>query len=464
MTPTSPPPGYALLTASMLRVVDLYDTAAGTDSPLIVAPECSDSGAVRLELLHAVLSTLDRLSSEGSAGYVSLDALEIEITPLLQSACTREDLRFVCRFMQVDREAQYIDPSSGQRRTTRQWTRLLTFDARRDRVRITDAGHVFLQLGTVTRSWLYEDQQAAKVVRALRLGQFEEARNLALDNARALRRVSTDLTRMMEAPTFDELAQSYAGHRDLIDQMLSQAIEQLIQAKTECDSDALRRQYERYVEVTPVDHAVPLAAVVWAIDHAHQAAESASRTWLQFLQELQRGKRRHLGLVDFEQVLARWLERSHDDPAAEVLFSGSAGWGSPTALASCLDFASVLSATEARVIPAPVVFDCDPATALAEEMHSWLDLHATELLERLQGGPVRLSELLQDPGSRAGTELEHISAGFSVLSANGLEICRQGIRVHLLPQRIDHRASDFRLILPDFTLTLVASEEAHASA
>ena len=448
-------PGYILLIASSMRAVDLFDSGLSLDAPQVITPQAKPGSGIRLGLMNAVLEALDRLAADGAAGYVEMESLVREICKSVEAVSAKE-VMFVCRFLDADRECLYLDPRDGHEKSTRSRTRLLQYDNRRDRVKLSDAGRFFLRIGNVSRNWLYEDKQAAKIVQAIRLGEFADVEQFSLDHARALRELAVTINRQIEAPLIDDAASSYMERRGAIDSMMQEAAKNILLAKSELLAPSTHDQLARFNQDRG-DAEITLGRLRSLLDGAHRAMESASRTWAKFLTYVQEGGRKQLGVVNFEQIADGLLSGKTPCDQAAAAVAGVLGWAQSPVLISVAEVMAVLPPVETEETEAPLVFANDDF-GIPAALQTWIERHYEALREALSRGPQLLSSLIDDGVLDVPPleSIEEVSAAFGAFVVpnplgedEGVEIAAGTSLVHGITAGFNWATQDLVLSLRD---------------
>jgi hypothetical protein len=396
-------PGYVLLIASSMRAVDLFDSGLSLDAPQVITPQARPGAGMRLGLMNAVLETLDRIATDGATGYVEMESLVREIGKTVEAVSAKEVI-FVCRFLDAERECLYVDPRDGREKGTRSRTRLVHYDNRRERVKLSDAGRFFLRMGNVSRNWLYEDKHAAKIVQAIRLGEFADVEQFTLDHIRALRELAVTINSQIEAPSLDAAA-SYIERRVAIDSMMQEAAKNILLAKGELLAPSTQDQLDRFNRERG-DAEITLARLRWLLDGAHRAMESASRTWAKFLTCVQDGGRKQLGIVNFEEIADQLLSGKTPEIHVKAAVAGVLGWTHSPTMMSVAEVMAVLPPPESRETETPLVFANDDL-AVPTGLQTWIERNYDALREALLRGPQLLSSFI-DGGALGAPPLESI--------------------------------------------------------
>ena len=394
-----------------MRAVDLFDSGLSLDAPQVTTPQARPGAGMRLGLMNVILEALDAMAADGAAGYVDIESLAREIGKSIEAVSAKE-VMFVCRFMDADRECLYVDPRDGREKGTRSRTRLVHYDNRRERVKLSDAGRFFLRMGNISRNWLYEDKHAAKIVQAIRLGEFADVEQFTLDHTRALRELAVTINTQIEAPSLDDTAASYMERRAAIDSMMQETTKNILQAKGELLAPSTRDQLEKF-NLDRGEAQITLGRLRWLLDGAHRAMESASRTWAKFLACVQDGGRKQLGVVRFDEIADRLLSGKTFGTLAEPLVAGVLGWTQSAAMISVAEVMAVLPPVEPRETETPLVFFNNDLASPAN-LETWIERNYDALRKALLDGPQLLSSLIDDGVLNVPPleSVEEISAAF----------------------------------------------------
>lgn len=383
-----------LVTALSSRLVDLQCARADTDTAQIGAPRPQEGADRRALIAGHLLHHLECQLMNGSSEFVSLNVIH-EALSESNADLNIEEVRFCARFLDVDREIRYRS-DNAHIRSTRTWTRLLRYQPRLDRVKLSEAGRLFLKLLRHHRDWLYEDKDIEKLAIALKSGFFDEVPRLCGEILASLRLFSEQLTSIRESPSLHSMAEQYSRRRQHFTDMLERALAGALEALDLLKSQMLSADFEAFCQRNPsVD--ISMAVLRRHLNLVHQATESLNRSWAGLLTDLQRTRRHRLGVLRFDQILTAWLESSPQLITMESLIAGCCGWVISGQFASVTSFIGSVEPTVEPLAPERVVFDDDPRLASqSASLGRWLQQHAGMILDTLQLGPMVLSTLLRD--------------------------------------------------------------------
>jgi hypothetical protein len=386
-------PVDVLVTALTSRLADLQSARSDIDSQHIVAPQTFDGADRRALIASHLLSALEQRLIEGSSGFVAISIVTETICARLLNA-TQEEIRYCARFLDVDREIRFRRDGDDETRTTRSWTRLVRYQTRLDRVKLTEAGRLFLKVLRHRRDWLYEDKHVEMLTRALHSGLFDDIPRLCQEILASLRLFNEQLTAIRESPSIRTMAEQYEQRRTHFTTMLDRALQAALTAMELLNTQDVQEALARFLEQNPTA-GLSHASLRRALNLVHQATESLHRNWARFLHDLQRSKRQPLGVVRFDEVRAEFLKRPPSTETLTALLAGCGGWLPQSQLLSVSSFIGTLPMRDVPAVVEPVVFDDDPAlTSDLDVFSSWLRRHASEIIAALKKGPVKLSTLL----------------------------------------------------------------------
>jgi hypothetical protein len=386
-------PVDVLVTALVSRLADLQCARVDADSIHITAPQPQDGADRRALVAGHFLGNLERRLIEGSSEFISINVVAETMRDSLPSLDV-EEVRFCARFLDVDREIRFRTATDTEARQTRSWSRLVRYQARLDRVKLSEAGRLFLKLLRHRRDWLYEDKHIEMLARAIQSGLFDEVPRLCQEILSSLRLFSEQLTMIRESPSIQAMAEHYEQRRQHFTEMLQRALIAALETLELLQSQAVQAAFEEFRRVNP-DMAISLGSLRRNLRLVHQATESLNRSWASLLSELQRTRRQRLGVLRFDKILSHFLEAPPTINAMESLLAGCCGWVARSQVASVTSFIGSVDPAAEPVEPELVVFDDDPRHALlSEQFSTWLKQHAAVVLAAVQQGPVRLSDLL----------------------------------------------------------------------
>lgn len=383
-----------LVTALTSRLVDLQCARSDIDAAQIGTPQPQEGSDRRASIAGHLLQHLEQRLMEGSSEFVSLSMIHDALSEHLPNLAI-EELRFCVRFLDVDREIRF-QSGDTETRHTRSWTRLVRYQARLDRVKLSEAGRLFLKLLRHHRDWLYEDKHIEMLTSALKSGLFDEVPRLCREILASLRLFSEQLTTIRESPSLHDMAEQYTQRRQHFTDMLERALAAALEALELLKSQAIQTNFEAFCQRNP-NLTLSVAALRRHLRLVHQATESLNRSWSGLLTDLQRTRRQRLGVLRFDQILTAWLTSSPQLLSMEPLLAGCCGWVVSSQMVSVTSFIGSVEPTVDTVRSENIVFDDDPRHGRqGGSLGSWLQQHGAIILAALQQGPILLSTLLQD--------------------------------------------------------------------
>ncbi|MDQ3595966.1 MAG: hypothetical protein M3531_14580 [Pseudomonadota bacterium] len=389
-------PADVLITALTSRLADLQCARVDSDSTHISAPHPQDGADRRALVAGQLLGQLERRLIDGSNEFVPVNVLSEHMRETLRDLNT-EEVRFCARFLDRDREIRFRTEENTESRQTRSWSRLVRYQARFDRVKLSEAGRLFLKVLKHRRDWLYEDKHIETLSRALQSGLFDEIPRLSQEILSSLRLFNEQLTQIRESPSIEEMAVQYENRHQHFTDMLQQSQTAALGALELLQSQPIQERLEQFRQDHP-DHAVSLGTLRRRLKVIHQATESLNRNWANLLADLQRTRRQRLGVLRFDNIITEFLDAPPSISAMESLLGGCCGWVRRSHLASVTSFIGSVEPAEDASEPQDVVFNDDPKQAhQSEALGSWLKQHSAVIMEAVRQGPVRLRELLSKP-------------------------------------------------------------------
>lgn len=392
-------PSDVLITALSSRLCDLQTARLDVESAQIHPPTASDGAERRAQVAGALLLALEVRLAEGGTDYVALELLTDIIRDSVPDIDHRE-VAFCARFLDTARSIRFQgEGESGSREVTK-WSRLIRYQSRFDRAKLSEAGRLFLKVIRHRNDWLYEDKHIESLERALHSGLFEDVPKLLAEILLALRGFAEELTQIRESPSIREMAADYLLRRDHFTDMLGKCDESVKRSLDMLRSDALRARYEQW-SALHADPIVTLASLRAGIKELHQATEGLARAWRALLAEIAQTNRRPIGVIDFHAAMAGLLDISPSTEAMEGLIAGACGWSPRARIASTGSFLGTLAPLEEAPSRAPLVYEDDPSQVEQDgedDIASWLQQNAEAVIAALQRGPIRLSDLMAGMG------------------------------------------------------------------
>jgi hypothetical protein len=401
-----------LVTAMASRLADLQGARVAPESPTIVAPISQAEAGRRAFIAGSMLTCLEGRLEHGESGFVPLGIVASQLAAIVPGLNT-EELRFCARFLDVDREIRYQEVVDGacQDRVTRGWSRLIRYQSRLDRVKLTDAGRLWIRVLRHREHWLFEDKEVEKIVVAINNGLWEQIPAIVSDVVTSIRLFNEHLTGILESPSFRELIRQYMDRRSHFSTMIERCHSASLQALELLRTEAMAARHSEWTRMAS-DDATPLSVLYEQVSRVHRATESLRRNWATLLDTVQQDKRPRLGVLRFDLALDKFITEPPSGAASAAMLDGLGGWGNDGDMLSVLDFEGALPEAVEPDAANGVEIDVG-ITRAGERMQSWLLRNRSRLLAVLKDGPKSLFDLLADP-MLAIDRMSDVSAVFGV--------------------------------------------------
>jgi len=405
-------PVDVLVTAMASRLADLQGTRIDPQSPIIIAPTSQHDAGRRAMVAGHMLACLESRLQQGESGFVPLGLVLAQLAETVP-ALDLDELRFYARFLDVDREIRYQELIDGicQDRITRGWSRLIRYQARLDRVKLTDAGQLWVRILRHREHWLFEDKEVEKIIAAIKGGLWEQIPLIATEVVTSIRLFNEHLTAIIESPSFRDLVRQYLDRRTHFSAMIERCHTAALQALELLRTDAVAAQHSDWAR-SAGEQTLPLSVLYEQSSRVHRATESLRRNWATLLDSVQQDKRPRVGVLRFDLALERFVTDPPPVGAIASMLNGLGGWGNDGEMLSVLDVEGSLP--EAIEPDAPNGVEIDVGMTRAQErMQSWLFRNRSRILLALANGPKSLIDLLEDPLLAIGG-ISDVSALFGV--------------------------------------------------
>lgn len=444
-----------LVTALASRLADLQNSRieSDTDAPISPPTTAPDAGRRCLVAGH-LLAALEGRIETGGTGFVPLNVLYDQLANSIPNL-NIEELRFVARFLDVDREIRYqeISEGSAEERVTRGWSRLVRYQARFDRVKLTDAGRLWIRVLRHREHWLFEDKEIEKLLVSIRSGLFEQIPPIATETVTSIRLFSETLTSIIESPSFDELVRQYVERREYFSGVIERCHVSALSALELLQTDAIAEAHDHW-QLLHSAEVVSLPRLYEHVSRVHRATESLRRSWAALLDMVLQDRRPMIGILRFDVAIDRYIADPPTEEVDRILLDGIAGWGSGVPLFTGPDIVGTLAAGIEPETPTGPSFDCDVSPA-RRQIRSWLATNRAVLLQALHDGtPKRIFDLF-DAG--IAPSLSTLAAAFGVYVISDPLGGRHRIVVEQQGHKLLDRTLDgHRIRATDVTIRLAA--------
>ncbi len=322
---------------------------------------------------------------------------------------TEEEVRFAIRFLSTDRQIQYMDVEDVRVKETREWTRLIKYQSQTDRTKIDKAGRLFMKILRHRADWLYEDKFVEMLETAIHSGFFGDIPKLAEGIVSSLRQFNEELTAIRESPSMDEMMRHYETRRVHYSEMLRKCLSAALRALEDLSTTNTQERYEKYAAAA--ESPPSFRCIRGLLQQVHQAAESLNRNWTGLLSELQRDRRKPIGILRFDRIATEFARTPPEYSAMKTFVAGCCGWVTRSRFVSVADIIGSVQSSFQPEKPASVVFDSDPSKhPPSDGSEPWLHRHAQLVLDRLERGPLSLSDAFSEPTfAKAVNELRDLT-------------------------------------------------------
>jgi hypothetical protein len=405
-------PVDVLVTALASRLADLQGARVDSQSPAIVAPVPQEEAGRRALVAGSLLESLEARLEQGESGFVPLGLLSSLVAATIPDL-EPEELRFCVRFLDIDREIRYQELVGGtpQERVTRGWSRLVRYQSRLDRVKLTDAGRLWVRVLRHREHWLFEDKEVEKLVVAITNGLWEQIPLIASEVITSIRLFNEHLTDIVESPSFRDLVRQYLERRVHFSTMIERCHTAGLHALELLLTDAVAARHAEWSRSID-NNSLSLSVLYEQASCIHRSTESLRRNWTTLLDAVQQDKRPRVGILRFDLALDKFTSDPPSTTTSVAMLDGLGGWGNDGDMLSIHDFEGTLP--EAVEPDAPNGLEIDLGiTPAGERIQSWLVRNRRRLLAALMDGPKSLFELLADPMMAIGG-LSDVSAAFGI--------------------------------------------------
>lgn len=400
---------WPTLIAPMARLIDLHDCDHTPGAVWNTPPENRpgiESGTW-LSIATGLLEHLHRRDLEANEAWVPLREVFHELAA--EHGISEEDVLFVASYLATPSRLTTLirnkDTDALERRITKKDTALIEWPRNtkaRDRCRLTAAGNRAIQLSQSSHNWLYADNDAEKLLKAVEYGAFEDIPVLAEKTIAQIRQFSKDITVLLERRDLEDLVEDFRQHRDDYLAVLS-GVQQSVQAAHERFS--LAETIERF-EIWETKSTNPLSAysIINAFGDVLQAIERLSRRFQDLLSVLVSEKRAVIGSIPFDKVAVGLAFFPCSDDIVEHCLTQLGPTFSEITMPALSDFEGLLCT---EVTDKPVmspVFDNVADEELPSPLERFLAAYGEEIIAALMQGPISLSDAAQ----RGWLKLENI--------------------------------------------------------
>ena len=379
----------SMLSALGSRLTHLQSTRYSEESSNIQGVDTYSENAKNGWVAEWMLSYLMDRVLEGQSGYVSTHHIA-QLIQQEQPSVSEEHVRFIARFLSVDCEFHFVNESFSSV-SSRSLTKLVDYQVRSDRVKLTKAGRLIHRVTNLQQDWLYEDKNVEKVLRALKNGEFSRIPSLAAEIVATLGLASAEITEIREHASYQEVAQAYFKQRE----QFSETIQLCLEAAHKCfeflDSREARSRMAIFVQDQDSQTIMSIKFLKDVVVEICSACESLSRNFTSLIKLMQNDKTPRLGILNFNDVIDQFVGSAVSEDGLESVINDCFGWMPKTDIFSSLDLEERLSIAP----PANKDLTVRYRPGVRSEVKSWIEKNKEELINHLKSGSKSIIELLE---------------------------------------------------------------------
>ncbi|MCI2286125.1 hypothetical protein L3081_25230 [Colwellia sp. MSW7] len=287
---------FIAICAATSRIVQLQSTSYTKHSGVLQPITTKQLNGKYIYIAQKLLESLADRAVSGDTGYISL-ALICQQLNANHNSIDIDELKLTAKFLAQDGEFFY-DIDNGQTNSTRKLTKLLDYQIRSDRVRLTTASRLLYRVTSNFKDWMFEDKEVEKIARAIKTGEFHRIPSLVESNIVMFRSLNEEITRMYESSDYDELTESYLNRRHVYQETLSLSQEAARTAILMLSSDEVRADIDHLRNTNP-EADITTRRLLAHINELIAAIEALSRNFSQLINILQKPRDYRLGVIDF---------------------------------------------------------------------------------------------------------------------------------------------------------------------
>jgi len=380
---------FIAICAATSRIVQLQSTSYTKHSGALHPITTKPINGKYIYIAQMLLESLAERAVAGDSGYISLDSI---CQQLSSQSCSVEidELRLTAKFLAQDGEFFY-ESDNGITNSTRKLTKLLDYQARSDRVRLTAASRLLYRVTSNFKDWMFEDKEVEKILRAIRTREFHRIPALVESNILMFRSLNEEITRMYESPDYDELTESYLSRRHVYQETLSLSQDAARQAILMLSSDEIRADIDQFKSKIPQAD-LTNRRLLAHINELIAAIEALSRNFNELIKVLQKPREYRLGVIDFNTQAQNFAKSKISEEVLASWTNSHFGWQLPSHIHSVIDFSGSLILPTHDDVSTVISIDFDERANL---ITSWVEQNYEKLLTELKSGPKQLHVLIK---------------------------------------------------------------------
>jgi hypothetical protein len=296
---------WHLLISSTLRLVDLVDSSHEPGgNPLFnreVRKGRDDSLWIELGIL--LLEFLREQSAAASHDYVSIVPLLEQLTETHPDV-KEEDVQYICSVLSTPCLANLPEFSpDGSIRTlqTKQTNLIEQLGHGKRMFRLTAAGTMAISLATGVSELLYADEDAAKILKALKYQDYLKVGEVCSEIRSRLVESCHEIRRALSRPGYDEIRDHFVEHCDAYQKIMQNVQETIRLSRSHLSSPDTEDAIEAWGEKNP-QYNLNIFYLRQLIAGLNETLEVLGRTFAQFIEEVSDQNTNKVGMVDFSKL------------------------------------------------------------------------------------------------------------------------------------------------------------------
>jgi hypothetical protein len=376
------------LCAATSRIVQLQSTSYTKHSRSLQPIITKQINGKYIFIAQKLLENLAERAVVGDTGYISVASIcqHLNKTGTLIDI---DEMKLTVKFLSQDGEFFY-DVENGQTNSTRKLTKLLDYQIRSERVRLTTAARLLYRVTSNFKDWMFEDKEVEKITRAIRTGEYQRVPALVESNIVMFRSLNEEITRIYESADYNELTESYLNRRHIYQETLSLSQEAARTAILLISSNEVRADIELLQDLNPKTE-ITARRLLAHINELIAAIESLSRNFSELIKILQKPRDYRLGVINFSSQAQEFAKSSISDDVLTHWTNSHFGWQLPSHIHSVIDFSGTLVLPVKEDILAVIKVDLEDGN---DRILSWVELNRQKLLTHLESGPKQLPWLI----------------------------------------------------------------------
>lgn len=440
---------FIAICAATSRIVQLQSTSYTKHSGVLQPITTKQLNGKYIYIAQKLLESLADRAVSGDTGYISL-ALICQQLNANHNSIDIDELKLTAKFLAQDGEFFY-DIDNGQTNSTRKLTKLLDYQIRSDRVRLTTASRLLYRVTSNFKDWMFEDKEVEKIARAIKTGEFHRIPSLVESNIVMFRSLNEEITRMYESSDYDELTESYLNRRHVYQETLSLSQEAARTAIFMLSSDEVRADIDHLRNTNP-EADITTRRLLAHINELIAAIEALSRNFSQLINILQKPRDYRLGVIDFNSQADNFAKSTISEEVLLDWTNSHFGWQLPLHIHSVIDFSGALVLPNKDDTPKVISVDFDDGN---DPIFTWVEQNRKELLTHLESGPKQLHWLINHFNQNQNlSEMDDIYDLFTTSFDEQKLVEDITVRVNSDNQHSLTLANGSKILLSDVTLSI----------